>query len=87
VDIRTLVDSAKARGLSFNLDGDRIRVQASNEPDAETKALLEELRRHREEVRAFLEAPACWLCGAVTTETKNIYGKTVWACWSCARKA
>ena len=87
MDIRALVDSAKAKGLSFYLDGDRIRVQAPNEPDTETKALLEQLRGHREEVKRLLAAPTCWDCGEITTETTDIYGETVFACWACAKSA
>jgi len=26
--------------------------------------------------------PPCWNCGAITTETKDIYGEAVWVCWS-----
>ncbi len=87
MDIRALMDSAKARGLSFYLKGDTIRVEAPNEPDAETKALLEQLGSHREELKRILAAPNCWNCGAITTETKDIYGETVWVCWACAKWA
>ncbi len=87
MDVRALVDSARARGLSFYLEGDRIRVEAPNEPDTETKVLLEELRGHREEVKRILAVPPCWNCGAITTETRDIYGETVSVCWSCAKWA
>lgn len=87
MDIRALIDSAKARGLSFYLEGGRIRVEAPNEPDNKTKALLEELRGHREELRRILAAPPCWNCGATTTEITDIYGKEWSACWGCAKWA
>ena len=29
----------------------------------------------------------CWNCGAITTETKDIYGETVSVCWACAKSA
>ncbi len=33
---------------------------------------------------AFLVAPSCWNCGAQTTETIDIYGRSWWKCWGCA---
>src|SRR5262249_51612266 len=48
-------ESVKAKGLTFQLDGDKIKVKAPNEPDYRTKALLEELRRHREELKRILK--------------------------------
>ena len=86
MDIRTLVDIATARGVVFKLDGDRIKVEAGAEPDSETKALLEALRSHKQEVRRIL-APPCWNCGAAMTRIRDIYGKPWWACWECAKTA
>ena len=54
MDARNLVETLKGRGLFLRLDGDRIKVEASHEPDPETKALLWELRRYREEVKLIL---------------------------------
>ncbi|MDZ4342590.1 MAG: hypothetical protein U1E51_09185 [Candidatus Binatia bacterium] len=85
MDIRTLVDTAKARGVVFKIDGDRIKVEARTEPDGETKALLESLRDHKDELRSVLAAPDCWNCGATMTRTKDITGKPWWACWKCAK--
>ena len=48
MDIRTLADTAKARGVVFKIDGDRIKVEARTEPDGKTKALLESLRDHKD---------------------------------------
>ena len=31
--------------------------------------------------------PPCWNCGQPMSDTKDIYGKDWWACWSCARTA
>ncbi len=84
MDTRNLIQMLKGRGLSLRLEGDRITVEASQEPDPETKALLSELRQYREEVKMILAPPPCWNCGATTTETTDIYGETVWVCWSCA---
>jgi hypothetical protein len=87
MDMRTLVDTAKARGVVFKIDGDRIKVEAPREPDGETKALLESLRGHKDELRSVLAAPACWNCGATMTRTSDISGKSWWVCWSCAKTA
>ena len=87
MELRALIDTAKAKGLTFRVDGDRIRIEATTEPDGETMALLETLRTHREELRCMLIAPPCWNCGARMTKTEDIYGTTWWACWACAKKA
>jgi hypothetical protein len=87
MDIRDLVHSAKAKGLTFRVDGDRIKVEAPVEPDIETKALLDRLRGHRDELRRILLAPPCWNCGAKMTRTQDIYGNSVFVCWSCAKSA
>jgi len=87
MDIRTLVDTAKARGVVFTMDGDRIKVEARTEPDGETIALLDSLRDHKDELRRVLAAPDCWNCGAMMTRTKDISGKPWWACWECTRTA
>lgn len=84
MDARNLIETLKSRGLSLRLDGDQIKVEAPQEPDPETKALLSELRQHREEVKIILAVAPCWNCGAAMTETKDIYGKEWWACWGCA---
>lgn len=47
----------------------------SPEDREEAKRLVQELR------------PLCWNCGGTTTETRDIYGETVWACWNCAKWA
>ncbi|MSP40128.1 MAG: hypothetical protein EXR70_16685 [Deltaproteobacteria bacterium] len=87
MDIRTLVDTVKAKGVEFRIDGDRIKVEARAEPDSETKALLESLRRYKDELRRFLTAPVCWNCGATTARTQDLYGKQLWVCWECAKSA
>ena len=85
MDARNLVETLRGRGLFLRVEGDRIKVEAPEEPDIETKALVEELRTHKEEIRAILEAPACWNCAATMSETTDIYGRSWWACWNCAR--
>ena len=37
MDIRALVDTAKARGVEFKIEGDRIKVEARTQPDNDTK--------------------------------------------------
>jgi hypothetical protein len=87
MDIRTLMDTAKTKGLIFHLEGDRIKVEAPFEPDSETKALLNQLRGHRDELRRILLAPPCWNCGATMSPTRDISGKSLFVCWSCAKSA
>jgi hypothetical protein len=87
MDIRALMDTAKTKGLTFHVDGDRIKVEAASEPDSETKALLDRLRGHRDELRRILLAPPCWNCGAIMSPTEDIYGNSVFACWNCAKSA
>ena len=53
-DIGSLIESAQARGLRLFLDDGKVKVQAPQALDGDTKALLQELREHREEVKFFL---------------------------------
>ena len=80
MDIRTLIDTAKTKGLTFHVEGDSIKVEAAFEPDSETKALLDQLRGHRDELRRILLAPPCWNCGATMSPTYDIYGNNLFAC-------
>jgi len=43
----------------------------------------------REEAKRLVQElpPACWNCDATMTETREIYGETVWVCWGCAKWA
>ncbi|GEM_PF-5273351 len=43
----------------------------------------------REEAKKLAQnvPPPCWNCGAIMTPTEDIYGKSVFACWSCAKWA
>jgi hypothetical protein len=81
------MDTARMKGLTFYLEGNRIKVEALIEPNSETKALIDQLRDHRDELRSILLTPACWNCGATMTPTRDIYGNNVFACWSCAKSA
>ena len=86
-DPRALIQTAERRGLRLFLAEGKVKVEAPEELDSETAALIEALRQHREEIRSVLaqeRPPPCWNCGGVTTETKDIYGQTVCVCWSCA---
>ncbi len=87
MDARGLIETLKARGVELRVNGDRIHVEAPQEPDSHTKALIDALRDHREEVKALLVGPPCWNCGAQMTEVTDIYGHEWWTCWECARSA
>jgi len=53
-DVQSLIESAEARGLRLFLAEGKVKVQAPQALDGDTKALIEELREHREEVKSFL---------------------------------
>ena len=88
-DVRSLIETAQTKGLRLFLKEGRVKVQAPSRLDGDMKALIEELRGHREEIKSFLSqvVPPCWNCGEPMSDTKDIYGKDWWACWSCARTA
>ena len=50
MDAKNLIETLRARGLNFEVEGDHIKVEASREPDLETKALLHEVRQHKADV-------------------------------------
>jgi len=53
-DVRTLIESANARGLRLFLADGKVQVKAPQDLDADTKAILQELREHKEEVESFM---------------------------------
>jgi uncharacterized protein YmfQ (DUF2313 family) len=55
MDVRTLVDHIQSRGFSLRLVGNKVRIEGP-EPDPSISAIIEKLRRHKEEVRAVVEA-------------------------------
>ncbi|MCZ6906696.1 MAG: hypothetical protein O7G28_05375 [Deltaproteobacteria bacterium] len=57
-DARALIQSAQVRVLRLFLDGDKVKVEAPHSLDGDTKALIEELRRHKEEIRSVLTTAA-----------------------------
>jgi len=83
MDARNLIETLKARGLNLRVNGDRIRVEAPQEPDSETKALLDEVRRHQDEIKAILMAPLCWNCGQAMVPITDINGKDIHYCQAC----
>ncbi len=89
MDARILIETLQGRGLSISLVGDRVRVEGPQEPDEDTKALLQELREHKEEVKVLLSQCGipCWNCGQPMSEARTIFGDEVWVCWSCAKTA
>ncbi len=88
-DVQSLIESAEARGLRLFLADGKVRVEAPQTLDGDMKALIEELKEHREEIKALLSQAGCpcWNCGQPMSEAKTIYGDEVWACWSCAKTA
>ncbi len=84
MDARILIETLKTRGVELRVNGDRIQAEAPQEPDPDTKALLDEVRQHREEVKVILAASPCWNCGAEMAETIDIHGRSWWKCWECA---
>ncbi len=53
-DVQSLIESARAKGLRLSLADGKVKVQAPQALDGNAKALLQELREHREEVKKFL---------------------------------
>ena len=88
-DIGSLIESAQARGLRLFLAEGKVKVQAPQTLDRDTKALIAELREHREEIKALLSQTncPCWNCGQPMSEARTIFGDEVWVCWSCAKTA
>jgi len=98
LSIQVLLDRAKAKGLNVSLEGSKVKVRASREPEGEAKALIAELRQHKAAILEALTqktapealadsqaAPACWNCEAMMTETMDICGRSLWVCWLCAK--
>lgn len=83
-DVRALMESAQARGLRLFLAEGKVKVKAPHSLDGDTQAFIEELREHKEEIKAVLVAPPCWNCGAKVAETIDIHGRRWWKCWECA---
>ncbi len=54
--VRSLIETAQARGLRLFLAEGKVKVQALETMDGETKALIEELREHKEEIKSVLDA-------------------------------
>jgi hypothetical protein len=54
VDARALIETLQRRGLGIALVGNAVKITAPCEPDADTKALLRELKEHKAEVVSVL---------------------------------
>ena len=55
-DVESLIEIAKAKGLRLFLAEGKVKVQAPQNLDENTKALIEELREHKEEIKSVLGA-------------------------------
>ncbi len=53
-DVRSLIESAQARGLRLFLAEGKVKVKAPHSLDGDTQAFIEELREHKEEIKAVL---------------------------------
>ncbi len=58
MDTKDLIETLKTRGVELRINGDGIQAEAPQEPDPDTKALLDEVSQHREEVKVILSAKA-----------------------------
>lgn len=55
-DVRSLIETAQTKGLRLFLKEGRVKVQAPQNLDENAKALIEELREHKEEIKSVLDA-------------------------------
>ncbi|MCH7911731.1 MAG: hypothetical protein IH856_01655 [Deltaproteobacteria bacterium] len=53
-DVRALIESAQVRGLKVFLAEGKVKVKAPHSLDGDTQAFIEELREHKEEIKAVL---------------------------------
>lgn len=85
--VEDLIARAREKGLGLAVADGKLKVTAPKDRDTELDSLLHELRQHKAELVVLLSdaAPPCWNCGATMTETRDIFGRDWWACWSCAR--
>jgi len=56
MDAKLLIERLKTRGVELRVNGDGIQAEALQEPDSDTKALLDEVPQHREEIKIILSA-------------------------------
>ncbi len=76
MDARMLIETLKARGVELWVNGNGIQAEASQEPDSDTKALLDEVRQHREEVKALLTGnpPTGDTQGVTAADVLRVFG-------------
>ncbi len=55
-NVQSLIETAQARGLRVFLAEGKVKVQAPQSLDENAKALIEELREHKEEIKSVLDA-------------------------------
>lgn len=54
MNLQALIESIRQRGYSIHVVEGRLKLRGPEAPDNETQALIDELRRHRDEVKAML---------------------------------
>jgi hypothetical protein len=57
MEARVLIETLHHRGINITVFGDKVRIDAPREPDPDTKALLQELKEHKEAVKSYLAKP------------------------------
>ncbi len=66
------------------------QLEVKKTPDGRTLARRTDgqslTSQDREEIKALLAGPPCWNCGTKTTEVVDIYGRSWWRCWACAKR-
>jgi len=74
-DVGSLIKSAQARGLRLFLEGDKVKIRAPQALDGETKALIQELREHKEEVKLLIQVEEPPIRAWVVEEVRGGDGK------------
>lgn len=86
MSVQVLLDRAKAKGLNVSLEGSKLKVRASQEPEGEAKALVVELRRRKQEVLEALtqETTPEALAASILAENTQAEAAQILAFWKRA---
>jgi hypothetical protein len=86
-EVVKLIDRIEAHGFTLQCVDGRVKITGPEAPDAEVGRLLDELRRHREEVKAVLTGAVCFMCAGEWSDFTTTWGESFKVCWSCAKTA